>query len=448
MLPQSDVSNHAFAAKIQKLKDKVKKHPGKKSKEVVMDGKKQNIGEDVATATNFICKENVRSLLTTARKLINQGQPSQALQAVIDEQSMIRSFPLYSFASMIRCSDGSEIREGGGSCIQTLNRARELYRNKLQANAAADQLASLFAECAIAEAQPLESEPSPLDTGGPSVTQDAHETSILAETGRNQIVLDAFSDGSSFICLQCGGLECMETGFITCVVSLGRGAGKQLLKEKAEGSLPSGPLGIMIKNLPESEYEKGCRGGYPRQLPSKWEEAGLGAGLNFHHATLDSECHEVDEDFLHLPNSRPHNPCSGDGHAVRCDQHHNSAMGFVAKPESAPDGSVNLMVWQCTIPGKPGTDWEGGYFPLTLHFSEDYPSKPPKCKFPQGFFHPNVYPSGTVCLSILNEDSGWRPAITVKQILVGIQDLLDQPNPADPAQTDGYHLFIQAFFHI
>ncbi|KAL9265795.1 SUMO-conjugating enzyme SCE1-like protein [Drosera capensis] len=83
------------------------------------------------------------------------------------------------------------------------------------------------------------------------------------------------------------------------------------------------------------------------------------------------------------------------------------------------------------------TNWEGGNYPLTLLFSEDYPSKPPKCKFPQGFFHPNVYPSGTVCLSILNEDSGWRPAITVKQILVGIQDLLDSPNPSDPAQTDG-----------
>lgn len=33
----------------------------------------------------------------------------------------------------------------------------------------------------------------------------------------------------------------------------------------------------------------------------------------------------------------------------------------------------------------------------------------------------------------------------MKQILVGIQDLLDQPNPADPAQTDGYHLFIQVY---
>ncbi|XP_073041111.1 SUMO-conjugating enzyme SCE1-like [Primulina eburnea] len=121
----------------------------------------------------------------------------------------------------------------------------------------------------------------------------------------------------------------------------------------------------------------------------------------------------------------------------------NHPHGFVAKPETLPDGTVNMMVWHCTIPGKAGTDWDGGYYPLTMQFSEDYPSKPPKCKFPQGFFHPNIYPSGTVCLSILNEDSGWRPAITVKQILVGIQDLLDQPNPSDPAQTEGYHLFIQ-----
>jgi ubiquitin-conjugating enzyme E2 I len=44
-----------------------------------------------------------------------------------------------------------------------------------------------------------------------------------------------------------------------------------------------------------------------------------------------------------------------------------------------------------------------------------------QCKFPKDFFHPNIYPSGTVCLSILNEDEGWRPSITIKQILTGIQ---------------------------
>jgi len=56
-------------------------------------------------------------------------------------------------------------------------------------------------------------------------------------------------------------------------------------------------------------------------------------------------------------------------------------------------------------------------------------------------FHPNVYPSGTVCLSILNEDEDWKPAITIKQILLGIQDLLDDPNPESPAQADAYNLF-------
>lgn len=36
---------------------------------------------------------------------------------------------------------------------------------------------------------------------------------------------------------------------------------------------------------------------------------------------------------------------------------------------------------------------------------------------------------------------GWKPAITMKQILLGIQDLLNDPNPLSPAQTDAYMLF-------
>lgn len=62
-------------------------------------------------------------------------------------------------------------------------------------------------------------------------------------------------------------------------------------------------------------------------------------------------------------------------------------------------------------------------------------------KFTPPLFHPNVYPSGTVCLSILNEEEGWKPAITIRQILLGIQDLLDDPNPESPAQADAYNLY-------
>ena len=37
-------------------------------------------------------------------------------------------------------------------------------------------------------------------------------------------------------------------------------------------------------------------------------------------------------------------------------------------------------------------------------------------KFEPPIFHPNVYPSGTVCLSLLDEDKDWRPAVTIKQV--------------------------------
>ena len=66
--------------------------------------------------------------------------------------------------------------------------------------------------------------------------------------------------------------------------------------------------------------------------------------------------------------------------------------------------------------------------PWRWEFTEDYPSKPPKVSFPQGFFHPNIYPSGKVCLSILNEEKSWKPSITVKQILVGVQELMAWPD--------------------
>uniref|UniRef100_A0A667YY57 Ubiquitin-conjugating enzyme E2Ia n=1 Tax=Myripristis murdjan TaxID=586833 RepID=A0A667YY57_9TELE len=120
-------------------------------------------------------------------------------------------------------------------------------------------------------------------------------------------------------------------------------------------------------------------------------------------------------------------------------------FGFVAVPTKNPDGTMNLMNWECAIPGKKGTPWEGGLFKLRMLFKDDYPSSPPKCKFEPPLFHPNVYPSGTVCLSILEEDKDWRPAITIKQILLGIQELLNEPNIQDPAQAEAYTIYCGIF---
>ncbi|KAH8165261.1 hypothetical protein CIB48_g2960 [Xylaria polymorpha] len=116
-------------------------------------------------------------------------------------------------------------------------------------------------------------------------------------------------------------------------------------------------------------------------------------------------------------------------------------FGFWARPVKNAQGVLDLKTWECGIPGKEKTIWEGGLFKMTMSFPDEYPTKPPKCKFTPPLFHPNVYPSGTVCLSILNEDEGWRPAITIKQIALGVQDLLDNPNPESPAQAEAYNLF-------
>jgi len=42
-------------------------------------------------------------------------------------------------------------------------------------------------------------------------------------------------------------------------------------------------------------------------------------------------------------------------------------------------GSTNLMQWACLVPGKAGTEWEDGLFPVRLVFDEDYPNSPPQC---------------------------------------------------------------------
>jgi|TARA_B110000977_G_scaffold191570_1_gene263882 ubiquitin-conjugating enzyme E2 I len=34
--------------------------------------------------------------------------------------------------------------------------------------------------------------------------------------------------------------------------------------------------------------------------------------------------------------------------------------GFVARPKPNKDGSVDMLIWECKIPGKAGTLWEQG----------------------------------------------------------------------------------------
>lgn len=115
---------------------------------------------------------------------------------------------------------------------------------------------------------------------------------------------------------------------------------------------------------------------------------------------------------------------------------------FIARPRKGKDG-LNLFVWDCLIPGRPDTPWAGGFFPLVLEFPQSYPAQPPVAKFVPPVPHVNVFPSGTVCLSILHDGEGWKPSIDLRQILIGIQGLLDSPNPESPAHEENYLNYMQ-----
>ena len=89
--------------------------------------------------------------------------------------------------------------------------------------------------------------------------------------------------------------------------------------------------------------------------------------------------------------------------------------GFSAKPVIIKE-EQDLFKWECKIPGPEKTPWEGGLYTLIMEFPEEYPNKPPRCSFSPTLFHPNIYPSGTVCLSILNEDEDWKPTFDMAYV--------------------------------
>lgn len=60
-------------------------------------------------------------------------------------------------------------------------------------------------------------------------------------------------------------------------------------------------------------------------------------------------------------------------------------IGFWARPVVNNDGSESTAtptswIWEAGVPGKKGTNWEGGVYKVQMEFSDEYPSRPPKCK--------------------------------------------------------------------
>ncbi|KAI9737556.1 MAG: hypothetical protein M1834_009711 [Cirrosporium novae-zelandiae] len=93
-----------------------------------------------------------------------------------------------------------------------------------------------------------------------------------------------------------------------------------------------------------------------------------------------------------------------------------------------------------------------GFFRARLTFPKEYPLMPPKLKFETPIFHPNIYPTGEVCISILHppeEDKygyesaaeRWSPVQSPETILLSVISMLSDPNDESPANVEAARLW-------
>jgi len=95
----------------------------------------------------------------------------------------------------------------------------------------------------------------------------------------------------------------------------------------------------------------------------------------------------------------------------------------------------------------------GGNFRCHLSFPHTYPHAPPELTFKTPIpFHPNIYPDGRLCISILHPPGDdqygyesaserWSPVQTPETILLSVISLLHSPNDESPANVEAARLW-------
>jgi len=108
----------------------------------------------------------------------------------------------------------------------------------------------------------------------------------------------------------------------------------------------------------------------------------------------------------------------------------------------------NIFEWSIAIIVlNPDSMYYGGYFKAKMTFPRNYPHSPPDFKFIRPLYHPNIYPDGRLCISILHPPgddamSGetaaerWSPVQRVETVLISILSLLDDAEVSSPANVD------------
>lgn len=127
--------------------------------------------------------------------------------------------------------------------------------------------------------------------------------------------------------------------------------------------------------------------------------------------------------------------------ARRIQREHQDIQKDTPENCSAGPRGDNMYIWDAMIIGPTGTPYAGGVFKLEIHFPTDYPFKPPKLTMLTKIYHPNISPSGAICLDILKNN--WSPALTISKVLLSLCSLFSDANPNDPLVPEVAEIYIK-----
>jgi ubiquitin-conjugating enzyme E2 G1 len=143
----------------------------------------------------------------------------------------------------------------------------------------------------------------------------------------------------------------------------------------------------------------------------------------------------------------------------------SAAAGLLARQLKQMQNDKSISGISCGLVDNNVFEWEvmlmidddtkfygGGFFRARLTFPSEYPLLPPKMRFETPIFHPNIYPNGDVCISILHppeEDKygyesaaeRWSPVQTPETILLSVISMLSSPNDESPANVEAARLW-------
>lgn len=133
------------------------------------------------------------------------------------------------------------------------------------------------------------------------------------------------------------------------------------------------------------------------------------------------------------------------------DEDRQTDTYFIAEPREV-EGNVTFKLWDvCFYLRDENSLYKDKVLLAEMEFPEQYPLRPPKVTFLNKMFHPNIYPNGKVCISILDEDVAgplgcgapedrWAPVQNIRTVLLSLVILLENPNIDSPADVDASKL--------